>query len=218
MKISNLKLTKKILCLGATGLISLSTIGCNKQIIDLNKAYNVVIEQNNDNLSVVGISNYSDYDGTQVQFVTEDKLVVLSSTLQTQLINIDSQQKLNNYAESLVSDKNNIVYYDKLSDTEIDYSKEFLNKNYLDLQYEYNKAIILSDDVATIVELSSWTDYEDDKIQITLTDGTCILTSIDKIKLVSDFDASEDSLKNYALTLVGNEENVIFHKTKTNTK
>ena len=218
MKISNLKLTRKILCLSATGLISLSTIGCNKQMIDLNKAYNVVVEQNNDNLSVVGISSYSDYDGTQVQFVTEDKLVVLSSTLQTQLINIDSQQKLNNYAESLVSDKNNIVYYDTLSHTDIDYSKEFLNKNYLDLEFKYNKAIILSDDVATIVELSSWTDYEDDKIQITLTDGTCILTSIDKIKLVSDFDASEDSLKNYALTLVGNEENVIFHKTKTNTK
>lgn len=212
MKIKNLKLSKKITCLGIAGSLSLSTLtGCgNKQVLDFNKSFNVVIEKNDENLSVVGIKEYSDYSGSQVQFVTEDNLRVITSTFQTQLIKAENEEVINNYTSKLAKEEN-IIRYDALQGTEIDYSVNSWNKDMLDMHYTYNKAIILSDESATIVELSTWRDYEkDDKVQVKLKDGTCILTNVDKIKLINDDEAENDSLKNYAISLVGSEDKVIY--------
>lgn len=216
----NLKLYKKIAMLGTTGLITLTSLnGCNKQVIDFNKSFNIVVEKNFDNVSVVGISQYSDYNNSQIQFVTEDGLLVLSSTSQTQLLKCKDEVAINNYVESLVDDQENIVFYDQLANTSIDYSFNICNKNIMNLNYFYNKAIILSDGIATIVELDTWKDYKkDDKIKIKLQDGTCILTNSDKIKLINDVNANEDSLKNYALSLVGSDDKIIYYDTKINTK
>ncbi len=216
----NLKLYKKIAMLGTTGLITLTSLnGCNKQLIDFNKSFNIVVEKNFDNVSVVGISQYCDYNNSQIQFVTEDGLLVLSSTSQTQLLKCKDEVAINNYVESLVDDQENIVFYDQLANTSIDYSFNICNKNIMNLNYFYNKAIILSDGIATIVELDTWKDYKkDDKIKIKLQDGTCILTNSDKIKLINDVNANEDSLKNYALSLVGSDDKIIYYDTKINTK
>ena len=208
--IKNLQVRKNLL---GIGLISLSLTACNKQVVDFNKNFNVVVEVNDDNISVVGIKNYSDYEGSQVQFITNDDLVVLSSSYQTELLNVSSDESLNNYVLALSANKEeNIIKYDELQQTTINYGTTW-NKNLIDLNYTFTKAIILSNETATIVNLDTWTDYkEDDKIQIKLTDGTCILTNIDKVKLINDEKANEDSLKNYAISLVGSEENVIFYE------
>ena len=213
--IKNLKVRNNLIGLG---LISLSLTACNKQVVDFNKNFNVVVEVNDDNISVVGIKNYSDYDGNQVQFITNDNLVVLSSSYQTELLNVSSSESLNNYVVALSANKEeNIINYDELQGTTINYSSAW-NKNLIDLNYTFTKAIILSNETATIVDLDTWTDYkEDDKIQIKLKDDTCILTNIDKVKLINDEKAGEDSLKNYAISLVGSEENVIFYE-PVNTK
>lgn len=103
----------------------------------------------------------------------------------------------------------------------IDVSGDKWNKTLLDTQYLFNKAIILSEDNAMIVNVNSWTDYEDDKIQIELNDGTYVLTSIDEVKLIDDMYAKKDSLKNYAISLVGSEDKVIYYDevlVKTNTR
>lgn len=218
MKIKNLKVSKKIACLGLVGSFSLSTLaGCgNKQILDFNKSFNVVIEKNDENLSVAGIKAYSDYSGSQVQFVTEDNLRVVTSTFQTQLIKAENEEVINNYTSKLAKEEN-IIRYDTLQGTAIDYSANSWNKDVIDMNDTYNKAIILSNEMATIVELNTWKDYEDDKIQVKLKDGTCILTNVDKIKLINDEEAENDSLKNYAISLVGSEDKVVFFD-KQNTK
>jgi len=191
--------------------------GCscgNRQNIDFNKYFNVVVEVNGDNVSVVGMNEYSDYQGTQIQFFTNDGLRVLSSTHQTQLLKVESQERLDAYTYLLSGkEEENIIYYDSLQGTSaaIDYSSQLFDKNIFDLHFTYNKAIILTDETAIIVELESWKDYEDDKIQLKLTNGICILTEIDKVKLVNDEEASWDSLRNYAITLVGTKEKVIFY-------
>lgn len=216
----NLKLYKKAAILGTTGLITLTSLtGCNKQVIDFNKSFNVVVEKNSDNISVMGISKYADYNGSQVQYITEDGLIILSSTLQTQLLKCNDEKAMSNYVYSLTDTKENIVFYDELSDTSIDYSVDNWNKKIVDFTYSFNKAMILSDDTVTILQLDTWKDYEeDDKIQIKLQDGTCIFTDIDKVKLINDKNAQEDSLKNYAISLVGSEDKVIYYDAKVNTK
>lgn len=210
--IKNLKITKKMMYLGLSSTMSLTLLtGCgNKQFMDFNKSFNVVIEKNSETLSVAGIQAYSDYDGSQVQFVTNDNLRVLSSTMQTQLVKADSEDSVNNYVTSLAKE-NDIVFYDKLQGTNISYNSSDWNKDIVDLNFTYNKAIIVSDDNAVILELNTWKDYEDDKIQIRLTDNTCILTNADKVKLINDEEAAEDSIKNYAISLVGDEDKVIFY-------
>lgn len=218
MKISNLKFTKKgvALCLAASmSLVSLTA--CNKQVVDFNKAFNVVVEKNDDIVSVVGIKEYTDYSGTMVQFVTMDGLVVISSTMQTQLVNAKSEKALDKYTTSLTDDEEKIISYDEMQDTEIKYGDIF-NKDLIDMRYSYNKALVISDDTVTIFEIDKWTDYDDDKIQIKLKDGTCVLQNADKIKIINDKNASEDSLLNYAASLVGNKDKVITYGAKTLTK
>ncbi len=187
--------------------------GCgNKQIFDFNKAFNVAIETNQGNVSIVGVSQYSDYEGSQVQFVTEDNLRVLTSTHQTELLKVENENSALSYAKALSgNNEESINNYDEMQGTSIDTSKDAWNKDVFDLHFVYDKAIILSGNNATIVEIKKWTDYDDDKIQLMLSDGTCILTNIDKVKLINDDKAKENSLKNYALSLVGDEQNVIYY-------
>ncbi len=197
------------------GAITLSTMtGCgNKQMFDFDKSFNVAIEPNNRYVSIVAIETYADYSGDQEQFITEDGLKVLTSTHQTELIKTNSSNSIYNYALMLAgNDEEKVKDYNEMQGVYINTSDDLWNKDILDLNYTYNKAIILSDNTAIIVELDTWTDYdEDDKIQLKFKDGTCLLTNIDNIKLINDDKAKEDSLYNYALSLVGNEENIIYY-------
>lgn len=212
MKISNLKIRKKSLgALAASVVVIASLTACNQQVIDLNKSFNVVIEPNGDCISVVGITNYTDYAGTQVQFVTNSGLVILSSTDSAQLAKFYNPDALTDYTEALVNDGQKIISFDDIQGSKISFDPKDWNKNIIDLQKEFNKAIILTDGSATIVNLDTWTTYKkDDKVQITLEDGTCILTELRNIKLVDDTNAEENSLENYALSLVGDEEKITY--------
>jgi len=208
--IKNLKVRKTLATLALAGTLSLTLTGCgNKQIVDFNKAFNVALEPNGDSISVVGIVNYNDYEGSQVQFVTTDGLRVLSSTHQLQLLNVKSQQSLDTYTTSLQDDDDVVMYYNN----DIQFGNGF-NKKLVDFAYVFNKAIILKDESATIVEIDTWRDYDDDKIQVRLADGTCILTEVDKVKLVNDKEAQEGAVERYAASLVGSEDNVIHYGAK----
>jgi len=215
MKYQNLKVRKYMTALLLTSTFSMGTLtGCgNQQVFGLNHEFNVALETNNDNVSVTGIKQYSDYDGTQVRFITEDDLCIRSSTHQTQLIKAENEKVVENYALALSGNhSDNVIYYDVLQGTSIDFSDTGWNKEILDFHCTYNKAIILSGENAVIVPIDSWTNYvKDDKVQLVLTDGTCIFTDIDRVKLVNDENASKSSLRNYVLTLVGNEENIVHY-------
>jgi len=189
------------IALGGTLLLTMT--GCNKQVLDFNKSFNVVVEPNGDSISVVGIQNYCDYEGSQVQFETVDGLRVLSSTHQAQMVNVASQENLNRYVTALQDFDDVVMYYDD----QILFGKAF-NKKIIDLDYVFNKAIIVRDEQATIYNITAWKDYEDDKMQIKLEDGTCMYSEIDNIKIVNDANAPEGAIERYAATLVGSEENV----------
>ena len=206
MKIQNLKINKASLALCTLGVTSaLSLTGCgNKQIFDFNKSFNVAVESNGDSISVVPIYGYADYTGSQIQFKTKDGLVVLSGTQDLGVLNVPSQQSLDNYTNALKDEDDEINYYS----TEIQYGDNF-NKTIIDLQYTFNKAIILTDGTVILTDITTWRDYEeDDKIQIKLSDGTCLLKEIEDVKLLDDTYANENAAYNYALTLAGSPEKV----------
>ena len=206
--IKDLKVRKALATLAVASTLTLTMTGCNKQIVDFNKSFNVAVEPNGDSISVVGIVNYNDYEGSQVQFVTTDGLRVLSSTHQLQLVKAHSEEALDAYTTALQDEDDVVMYYD-----DIEYEGVF-NKKLIDLAYSFNKAIILKDESALIVDLDTWRDYDDDKIQIRLPDSTCILTEIDKVKLVYDENAEEGAVERYAATLVGSMDHVKHYGAK----
>ena len=219
MKIKNLSIKKSAMTILMTGAIALTTLtGCNKQIIDYNKNFNVAVEPNGNNISVMGISSYNDYTGAQVLVYTESGLVILSSTYQLQLLHVDSRFDLDNYISYIANYDDTITYHDDNMGSEIHYG--VWNKNIIDLKYLFNKAMILRDDnTVSIVDISSWRDYEqDDKIQLTLTDGTVILTEITKVKLIDDTKALDGALIDYATSLVESADNVYYNGEQIKTK
>ena len=191
--------------LSTASAVILTGCGFNKQLVDFNKSFNVAVENNGDAISVVPISGYADYTGSQIQFKTSDGLVVLSSTQELGLINVKSQEALDDYIDVIKDDNDTVNYYD----TNIQYG-DYHNKTLIDLQYSFNKALIVEDDHVAIVDITKWTDYdEDDKIQIKLANNnTCLLKEIENVKLVNDKNADENAAYNYAVTLVGSPEKV----------
>lgn len=218
------KITKKGLAILLAGtMVGTVFAGCNKQVVDLNKSFNVVVEANEDNVSLVAVKYYSDYNGMQSQFVTEDGLRVLTSAHQANFLNVKDSQIAEDFALALAgNDSEKVIDYNELQGVEIDTKNTIYNKDGFDMHYKYNKAIILSGDNAIIVDLKTWKDYDsDDKIQLTFKNGTTHLTSIDKIKIINDEKAKDDSLKNYAISLVGDEQKVVFYdagNSKSNSK
>ena len=91
--IRNLKVNNRVLftmCL--SGVMVLSS-GCTdvESSEDFNKSFNVVVENNDDKISVVGIKAYSNYGDNQIQFVTNDDLKVVSSISKVQLLKINDE-------------------------------------------------------------------------------------------------------------------------------
>lgn len=208
---------KSMLLAGTLFTTVLSTSGCgNKQVFDFNKSFNVAIETNNGFVSVVGIQEYADYEGSQVQFVTEDGLRVLTSTHKTQLVKMKSTEELEQYALSLCGNNEEKLFdYNAMQGVSVNTDESSWNKDIIDWNYTFHQAIILTDEKATIVDISQWKDYEkDDKIQLKLADGTCILTNIDRVKLLNCEEAKENSLENYAVSLVGSDENIEYYQTQ----
>ncbi len=213
------KIRKKALVLLTSTSIGVTALsGCNKQLVDLNKDFNVAVEPNGDNISVVGISSYNDYQGSQVQIYTESGLVILSSSHQLELLHVTSEESLNDYISSISNDDDIITYHDENMDTTIKYGS--WNKRLFDFQLSFNKAMIIRDDnTVSIIDITAWKDFEDDKIQLKLSDGTTILTDCANVKIIDDTNALEGALDDYAASLVGSKDNVYYNgKQLTKTK
>lgn len=203
------------LCATVLGIsiVAGSLSGCNKQVVDFNKVFNVAVETNDDIVSVVNIKGYADYAGDMIQFVTEDDLMVLTSTNKTQLLNDGNTSKGMEYATSLVGGTlENVFSYDELQDISIRTEPGIWNKTIIDFNFTYDQAIIIKDGYAMIVDLATWRDYEeDDKIQLKLTNGLYTLTNTDGVKLVNASNATQASVVNYAYTLVGDKEKISYY-------
>ena len=60
------------------------------------------------------------------------------------------------------------------------------NYDFVDTNYSFNKAIIFNENIACIIEITSWGDYDGEQLQLTLNDGTVILTSSFDTKLINE--------------------------------
>lgn len=83
------------------------------------------------------------------------------------------------------------------------------NYTMLDTQYIYNKAIIFSDDSATVIEIQSWADYDGEQLQIKTPEGLCIVTSSFDTKLIDDRNSSI-SAEDFVRSILGEDATINY--------
>ena len=89
------------------------------------------------------------------------------------------------------------------------------NQTVLDTKYGFDKALILGDDSAIILDVEQWKDYSGEQIQLTTNDNFVLLTSSFDTNC---FYGNSDnySINNIANSAIVNDE--VYHLTEDNTK
>ncbi len=209
----NISRRKRIYSGVLASLLTLQLTACgNADMLDTVKNYNVAVETTDDTVSMFIIDKYYDYEGEQFQLVTQDGLVILTSSKNTELLRVSDYDLAEDYAEAIAFDGKDIISYDELQGLSTRVAIKSWNKGVLDMQYTFNKAIIQNDGGVTIVNIKQWGTYaEDDKVQLILPDDTVLLRNIEDVKLVNDTNADENALTNYVLSLVGDLTKVTYY-------
>lgn len=179
----------------------------NTDIIDTEKQFNVLLETNEDVVSLVLVQNYYDNEGSTVQIRTQDGLDIITSLRDAQLLNFSSYEEAYDYACQIAGD-DEVICYDVLQGLSLDNIDEIGYKRYLGREYTYQYAIVLENDQANIYDVESYRHFGDDKIQFTTVDGVPMLKDVDNVKFVGEDSVNEDNIYTYAESLVGSEEKV----------
>ena len=190
--------------------------GSNRDNFDTEKSFNAVMDENENSISISLIDRYSDYNGRTFQFETQDGLIVLTDSMDSQLLRVDSFEELTSYAETFANGNTDKIYsYDELQGMSVDIDYNSFSKDYLDMNYDFDTVLLEGEEGIAIFDISSWRDWdEDDKIQLSIADGPVILRDVSEVKLLNTENADENSIYNYALTLAGSEDRVFNHSDK----
>ena len=193
-----------------------SKLSSNRDNLDTEKSFNAVMDENENSISISLIDGYSDYNGSTYQFRTRDGLVVLTDSKDSQLLRVDSFEELSSYAEIFANgNSDKIASYDELQGLSVDVDYDSFTKEYFDMNYDFDSVLIEGEDGIAIFDISSWRDWDDDdKVQLSISDGPVILKDMGEVKLLNSENADENSIYNYALTLAGSEDRVFNHSDK----
>lgn len=193
-----------------------SKLSSNRDNLDTEKSFNAVMDENENSISISLIDGYSDYNGSTYQFRTRDGLVVLTDSKDSQLLRVDSFEELSSYAEIFANgNSDRIASYDELQGLSVDVDYDSFTKEYFDMNYDFDSVLIEGEDGIAIFDISSWRDWDDDdKVQLSISDGPVILKDMGEVKLLNSENADENSIYNYALTLAGSEDRVFNHSDK----
>lgn len=68
--------------------------GCNYDLIDTNYSYDKAVITLNDKTIVVDVDKWTDYEGEQLQIITKDGTVILTSSYNCILLKTDSDEDI----------------------------------------------------------------------------------------------------------------------------
>ena len=114
-KVKNLNIRKKAIAMATAGVLATVVLtGCNQQVMDVKLKFNKAIIFREDTATIVDVKYWDDYDGEQLQLITPDGLVIVTSSYDTKLINDeDSTLKAEDVARSIGGDDIEIRYLEK---------------------------------------------------------------------------------------------------------
>ena len=114
-KVKNLNIKKKAIAMAATGVLATAVLtGCNYDMVDFKYNFNKAIIFREDTATIVEIQKWTDYDGEQLQLITKDGLIIVTSSYDTKLVNDEkSTLTAEDVARSIGGDDIEIRYLEK---------------------------------------------------------------------------------------------------------
>lgn len=179
----------------------------NYELLDLHWNYNKAALYNGNKALILNAKNWRDYDGEQLQIVTEEDVVVLLSSYNSKLFyDRQSSMTAEEFSKMYVGNDGTITTIGEPASNNL-----ITNYDLIDLNYEYNKAIIMKDNSAIILPIDQWHDYEGEQLQLKILDGPTILSAAYDTILVRDSKLSENDRDKYGALAIANAitDNVI---------
>ena len=140
MTIKNLiikKKAKKLASFVLAGTIATTNLsGCNLSVIDTTYSFNKIMITSSSSSILMNVKSWKDYQGEQLQIITYDDFVLLTSSFDTQCFSGNSDR----YSAEIISKNISDEVYN-LIDNEND---PMFNKQIIDTQWTFNKAIVKS--------------------------------------------------------------------------
>ena len=189
-------------------------LGSNRDLIDTEKSFNIVLEKTPHAVSIVKIRNYSDYQGDTIEFETEDGLRILTSSHNCSIDRKNSFSDAMYDAKLLANgDSSKVISYDELQGNNTEIDQKIWNKRLANFDYNFDKAVIIEEDGTVVVyNIQAWKDWQDDdKVQITLKDGNVKLTNYKKLRLIDTSKAKKGALESYLTSLIMEQENIQYY-------
>lgn len=154
----------------------------NYELIDTNWNFNKAVLFNGNKSVMFNLLNWKDFDGEQLQVVTKDGLVVLLSSYNSKLFyDRQSSMKAEDFAKMYMGSDGSIKTIGEPVE-----NNSFTNKNLIDLNYNFNKIIIIKGKRSIILPVKEWRDYEGEQLQVKIPNGPTILTAAYDSVLVND--------------------------------
>lgn len=152
----------------------------NKDILDTNWKFNKAVTFNGNNALILPIGDWKDYSGEQLQVITPDGLTMILSSFNSKLM-YDGESKISAYdfASSYVGSDGKVI--DLAGDINTDF-----NYDVIDMEFDFNKALIVKDNVVLILPISEWCDYEGEQLQIKVVNGPTMVTAAYDTILLND--------------------------------
>ena len=114
-KVKNLNIRKKAIAMATAGVLATVVLtGCNQQVMDVKLKFNKAIIFHEDTEVIVDVKYWDDYEGEQLQLITPDGLIIVTSSYDTKLINDEkSLLTAEDVARSIGGDDIEIRYLEK---------------------------------------------------------------------------------------------------------
>lgn len=186
----------------------------NKDLLDTNWKFNKAVTFNGNNALILPVGDWKDYSGEQLQVITPDGLTMILSSYNSKLVyDGESMISANDFASSYVGSDGNVI------DLAGDVNTGF-NYDIIDMEFDFNKAVIVKDDSVLILPISEWCDYEGEQLQIKVVGGPTMVTAAYDTILLNDVNSKIKAIdianalgKNIIDLAEGYDQDGFFNKT-----
>lgn len=196
------KLNRKSVITGCL-IFSLLLSGCNRSVFDTKYGFNRALVFGEDSAVVMDVEQWKDYSGEQIQLVTEDNFVLLTSSFDTNCFYGNSNRySIDDVANGAVVSQE-VHYLTEKKEENVVYNKDFWDSN-----WSFNKVVTFNGNNALILPVGQWKDYSGEQLQVVTKDGLILVLSSYNSKLVCDSESSINAF-DFAQSYVGSDGKVL---------
>lgn len=199
-KLNKRKRTKVASLLLSGALATTLLTGCNKTIVDTKYGFDKALILGDDTSIVVDVANWLDYEGEQLQIITEDNMAILTSSFDTNAIyGQSSNYGVEEIAKSAITEEGEVYNY-SINDNHT----SIYNKAFFDGTWTYNKAVVFNGNNALVLPVEKWKDYEGEQLQVVTSNGLVLNLCSYNTKFIND-QKSDMKASDFAESYVGSD-------------